>query len=47
MTSSIAYSSATRLGYSRFGGVPNTPMRHVVCGMIAAAVRLGAGFSVN
>jgi hypothetical protein len=29
-----------------FGGVPNTPMRHDVCGIIAAAVRLGAGLRV-
>ncbi len=46
MTSSMAYSSASRFGYSKFGGVPNTLTQPFVWGMSAAAVRFGAGFIV-
>ena len=42
-TSSMAYSSARRLGSMRLGGVPHTQIRaFVVCGTRAAAMRLGA-----
>ena len=44
ITSSMAYSSARRFGYSKFGGVPNTLIRPFVWGMSAAAVMFGAGF---
>jgi hypothetical protein len=42
MTSRIAYSSASRFGSMRFGGVPQMQiLTFVVCGTSAAAIRFG------
>ena len=42
MTSRMAYSSASRFGSMKLGGVPHTQMRaFLVCGTSAAAIRFG------
>ncbi len=42
ITSRMAYSSASRFGSMKLGGVPHTQMRAlVVCGTSAAAIRFG------